>query len=52
MKKNKHGGNRKGAGRKQKYGEPTKVVSYNVPESKVDEFKTNCKKMLKEWEVS
>lgn len=35
----KHGGKRKGAGRKPKYNEPTKVISFRVPLSKIDEIK-------------
>jgi hypothetical protein len=34
--KNNHGGKRKGSGRKPKYNEPTKVVSFRVPLSLVE----------------
>lgn len=33
------GGSRKNAGRKKKYGEPTVVVTFRVPASKVDAIK-------------
>lgn len=50
VKKNKQGGKRKGAGAKEKYGEPTVMVSGDrVPVSKVKEFKAFKKSKLKDW---
>ena len=40
MNNNNHGGKRQNAGAPQKYGEPTKMVSFRVPESKVKEVKS------------
>ena len=37
-KKDNRGGKRKGAGRKSEYGEPTKVMSFRYPASKLKEF--------------
>lgn len=37
--------NERNAGRKKKYGEKTKMVSFRVPESKVDEVR----KLVYEW---
>ena len=39
MSKNKHGGKRPNSGAKQKYGEPTKVVTLRIPESKIPDVK-------------
>jgi hypothetical protein len=36
---NNHGGKRANSGAKQKYGEPTKMVSFRIPESIVKEIK-------------
>ena len=36
---NKHGGKRENSGAKQKYGEPTKVVTFRLPESKIKDIK-------------
>lgn len=35
----KHGGPRSGSGAKQKYGEPTKIVTFRIPESKKKDIK-------------
>jgi hypothetical protein len=44
------GGERKGAGRKQLYGEETVPVVTKVPASKVEDFKKEVKdKILKKW---
>jgi hypothetical protein len=45
------GGSREGAGAKQKYGEPTKLVPLRIPESKIKEFKKLIAPILKKWEV-
>ncbi len=34
-----HGGKRKNSGAKLKYGEPTKTVTFRIPESKILKFK-------------
>lgn len=34
-----HGGKRQGSGAKPKYGEPTKVVTFRIPESKIKDVK-------------
>ncbi len=39
MSDKKHGGKRKNSGAKLKYGEPTKTVTFRIPESKVKEVK-------------
>ena len=53
MKKKTQGGKRKGAGAKEKYGEPTVMVSGDrVPVSKVKEFKAFKKSKLKDWLIS
>ena len=41
-----HGGSRKGAGRKSKWGEKTKVLTFRVPISKVDIVKEHFKRLL------
>lgn len=53
LKKNRmpSGGKRKGAGRKNKYGEPTEIVPIRVPKSKKKEFKEKIAPILKRWEV-
>jgi hypothetical protein len=43
------GGSRKNSGAKKKYGEPTKTVSFRVPESKANEVKKYFKTMLANW---
>lgn len=48
--KTKHGGKRQGSGRKQKYGEDTKVVSFRLPESIILNIKTYVKSKLKKYE--
>jgi len=35
----KHGGKRQNSGAKQKYGEPTKLVTFRIPESKIKDVK-------------
>jgi hypothetical protein len=37
--KEKHGGHRQNSGAKPKYGEPTKIVTFRIPESKVKDVK-------------
>lgn len=52
MDNNNHGGNRKGSGAKQKYGEKTVQISpFWCPESKVAEMKELIKAKLSEWVV-
>lgn len=51
MAKAKRGGQREGAGRHQKYGEPTEPVVTRVPKSKKKQFKEEAKKILEKWEV-
>jgi len=46
MKKSKRGGQRAGAGRKQKYGEPTKMISFRIPISRIKEIKDKVKQIL------
>lgn len=46
----KHGGKRKNAGRKSKYGEKTVTVSFKCPESKSVEIKKLVTKKLKSYE--
>lgn len=41
-----HGGKRAGAGRKPKYNEPTKVIGFRVPLSKVNKVRAAIKKIL------
>lgn len=36
---NKHGGKRQNSGAKKKYGEPTKIVTFRIPESKIEDVK-------------
>lgn len=47
--KEKRGGKREGAGRKQKYNEETKVVTFRIPLSKVNEIKEIVNDKLKEY---
>lgn len=42
--------NERNAGRKPKYGEPTKVVSFKLPISKIPELKERFYLILKEYE--
>lgn len=49
--KNKHGGKRENAGRKQIYGEETKHFQCRVPMSRFKELKIYVKKKLNEWKV-
>lgn len=52
-KKTSQGGKREGAGRKLKYGEPTKKVQVRMPESKVDVIKTRInEEILKDYLVN
>jgi hypothetical protein len=44
---NKHGGKRQNSGAKPKYGEPTKIVTFRIPESKVVKVKEIVKDFLK-----
>lgn len=46
--KGSHGGQRKNAGRKRKYGEKTKVLTFRIPVSKVDEIKGIIRYILDE----
>ena len=46
MKKGTRGGKRQNAGRLPKYNEPTKTISFRVPESKAEEIKELVKKYL------
>jgi hypothetical protein len=39
MNQNKHGGKRPNSGAKHKYGEPTKTVTFRIPESKIKDVK-------------
>lgn len=43
--------NPKGAGAKQKYGEPTEVLRFRVPQSKKNIFRAKAKEILKVWET-
>lgn len=43
------GGRRENSGQKQKYNEPTKTISFRVPESKIDEFKAVISEMLTKY---
>ena len=45
------GGKRKGAGRKEKFGEPTERVSFRLPISKIPEIRIKIEKLLKEYEA-
>lgn len=47
---NTHGGKRKGAGAKKKYGEETTTFSFRCPVSKVTTFKELIKNELKKLE--
>lgn len=44
--KHSHGGHRKNAGRKRKYGEKTKVLTFRIPISKFDYIKEIIKYIL------
>ncbi len=39
MSDKKHGGKRQNSGAKKKYGEPTKTVTFRIPESKIKDVK-------------
>lgn len=47
----KHGGKRKGAGRKKHYSEQTVPVSFKCPKSKVKPFKKHANSKLAEWSL-
>jgi len=49
--KGKRSGNRNGAGRPLKYGEPVKKVTMEFPESKIYEIKQKIKLILKKYIV-
>ena len=50
MKKSKsHGGKRQNSGAKQKYGEPTKTVTFRIPESKIKDVKKLVSDYLKSF---
>ncbi|MFZ1751428.1 MAG: hypothetical protein WAU01_14610 [Saprospiraceae bacterium] len=42
-----HGGKRPNSGAKQKYGEPTKTVTFRIPESKIKDVKKLVSDYLK-----
>lgn len=44
-----HGGSRKGAGCKKKFGEPTSTISFRVPISKEKEVKEEINKLLNSY---
>ena len=44
---NKHGGKRENSGAKPKYGEPTKVVTFRIPVSKISTVKKLVSDYLK-----
>lgn len=48
----KHGGRRKGSGRKLKYGEETVNVLYRVPKSKESKFREMAEAFLKKYEIT
>jgi len=45
-----HGGKRPNSGAKPKYGEPTKVVNFRIPESKIKDVKKIVYDYLKQFE--
>ncbi len=49
--KNKNGGHRPGSGQKPKYGEPTKTITFRVPQSKVEDVKVLVKKYLEMFKI-
>lgn len=49
VKKKKQGGQRKNAGRKSPFNEPTKTVSFRCPISKTEELKLYVTAKLSEW---
>lgn len=51
MKIKNSGGRRLGAGPKQKYNEPTVMVSFRCPISKVEEFKKSGNEKLDKWKT-
>lgn len=48
----KHGGKRKGAGRKRKYSEKTTTVAFRVPKSKKKSIQSLINKELLSYEVA
>lgn len=46
IKKEARGGKREGAGRKERYSEPTTTVAFRCPASKVDALKLHVAKFL------
>ena len=48
---NKHGGKRQNSGAKLKYGEPTKNISFKVPESKINEVRKLVYDYLKQFDI-
>ena len=42
--------NERNAGRKAKYGEPTKVVTFKLPATKIAEIKAKVYALMKEYE--
>ena len=46
-----HGGPRKNSGTKPKYSEPTKTITFRVPQSKVEDVKVMVKKYLEDFKV-
>jgi hypothetical protein len=49
MKKTTHGGKRKDAGAKPKYKEPTEIISFRCPKSKVNEMRGIVNAKLNEY---
>jgi hypothetical protein len=49
MKKENRGGPGRGQGRKHRFGEETKNVTFRCPESKVEEFRIYGNKKLAKW---
>jgi hypothetical protein len=47
MNQNNHGGKRQNSGAKKKYGEPTKIVTFRIPESKIKDVKNLVSDYLK-----
>jgi hypothetical protein len=47
MESKNHGGKRQNSGAKQKYGEPTKSVTFRIPESKIKDVKNLVSYYLK-----
>ena len=51
MSDKKHGGKRQNSGAKLKYGEPTKTVTFRIPESKIKDVKKLVSDYLKQFEI-